>query len=46
MVSPQARREQVGFACEHGLSERRACRLLGISRSTLGYELTLLTCPP
>jgi putative transposase len=41
VVSPQARREQVGFACEHGLSERRACGLLGIARSTLSYELTL-----
>jgi len=40
-VSSQARREQVGFACEHGLSERRACELLGIARSTLGYELIL-----
>ena len=40
-MSPQARREQVGFACEHGLSERRACGLLGIARSTLSYELTL-----
>ena len=40
-MSPQARREQVGFACEHGLSERRACGLLGIARSTLGYELRL-----
>ena len=41
MVSPQARREQVAFACERGLSERRACGLLGIARSTLGYELRL-----
>ena len=41
MVGPQARREQVAFACERGLSERRACGLLGISRSTLGYELLL-----
>ena len=41
MVGPQARREQVAFACERGLSERRACGLLGISRSTLGYELRL-----
>ena len=41
MVSPQARREQVALACERGLSERRACGLLGISRSTLGYELRL-----
>ena len=37
-MSPQARREQVAFACERGLSERRACGLLGICRSTLGYE--------
>ena len=40
-MSPQARREQVGFACERGLSKRRACGLLGIARSTLSYELTL-----
>ena len=41
MVSPQARREQVAFACERGLSERRSCGLLDISRSTLDYELRL-----
>jgi hypothetical protein len=41
MVSPQARREQVAFACERGLPERRACRLLDIARSALGYELRL-----
>ncbi len=41
MVSPQARREQVTFACERGLSERRACGLLGIARSSLRYELRL-----
>ena len=41
MVGPQARREQVAFACERGLSERRACGLLGFSRSTLGYQLRL-----
>ena len=40
-MSPQARREQVVFACERGLSERRACGLLGIARSTLSYELRL-----
>jgi putative transposase len=33
VVSPQARREQVAFACERGLSERRACGLLDIARS-------------
>jgi len=41
VVSPQARREQVAFACERGLSERRACGLLSISRSTLGYQLRM-----
>jgi putative transposase len=41
MVSPQARREQVAFACERGLSERRACGLLSIARSTLSYKLRL-----
>jgi putative transposase len=41
MVSPLARREQVEFACERGLSERRACGLLGIARATLRYELRL-----
>ena len=29
VVSPQARREAVAFACERGLSERRACGLVG-----------------
>ena len=42
-MSPQARREQVAFACERGLSERRACGLLDIARSTLSYELRLPT---
>ena len=41
MVSPQARREQVAFACERGLAERRACGLLDIARSTLSYKLRL-----
>jgi putative transposase len=41
MVSPQARRKQVELACQRGLSQRRACGLLGLSRSTLGYELKL-----
>ena len=29
MVSAQARREQCAYACERGLSERRACGLIG-----------------
>ena len=38
MVSSQARREQVAFACERGLSKRRACELLGVARSALPYR--------
>jgi putative transposase len=41
VVSPQAWREAVAFACERGLSERRACGLIDISRSCLSYELRL-----
>jgi putative transposase len=41
VVSPQARREQVALACEPGLSKRRACGLLGVARSCLGYTLRL-----
>lgn len=38
MVSVQARREQVRDARGRGLSCRRACALIGIARSSLGYE--------
>ncbi len=41
MVSPQARRDQVELACQRGLSQRRACGLLGLARSTLSYELRM-----
>ena len=41
MVSPQARREQVRLVCERGVSQRRACGLLGVPRSTLSYQLRL-----
>ena len=41
MVSPQARREQVALACQRGLSKRRACGLVELPRSCLGYELRL-----
>lgn len=37
MVSAQARRAQVAYAVSRGLSERRACALLQVPRSTLGY---------
>jgi len=40
-VNPQARREAAALACQRGLSERRACGLLDIARSTLSYELRL-----
>ena len=37
-MSSQARREQVAFACERGLSKRRACELLEVARSALTYQ--------
>ena len=40
-MSPQGRREQIAFACERGLSKRRACGLLEVSRSSLSYRLRL-----
>ena len=39
MVSPRVRREQVCFLRERGLSQRRACGLLNVPRSTLAYRL-------
>ncbi len=41
MVSARARRLQVGYARNRGLSVRRACALIGVSRSTMGYESKL-----
>lgn len=38
MVSVQARREQAHYAVERGLAHRKACTLLGISRSGLYYS--------
>ena len=38
MVSAPARRRQVEFARKRGLSYRRACLLLCVARSSLGYE--------
>lgn len=37
-MSSQARREQVALACERGHSKRRACELMAIARSGLGYR--------
>ena len=39
MVSPRARRDQVSFLKARGLSQRRACGLLGVPRSTVTYRL-------
>jgi putative transposase len=38
MVSAQARREQVRYAQQRGLSCRKACALIGVARSSLSYE--------
>jgi len=38
MVSALARRQQVDYARRRGVSLRRACALLGVARSGLGYE--------
>lgn len=38
MVSAPARRQQVKYARERGLSSRTACALLDVSRSTLNYQ--------
>ena len=37
-MSSQLRREQVAVCKQRGHSERRACELVGISRSALGYQ--------
>jgi putative transposase len=42
MVGARVRREQIQFACSRGLSSRRACALLSVARSTLGYESRLI----
>jgi putative transposase len=41
MVSAQARRQQVTFLRGRGLSQRRACALLSVARSTMSYALRL-----
>lgn len=41
MVSACGRKRQVEYARRRGLSARRACRLIGVARSTLGYESKL-----
>ena len=41
MVSARVRREQVAFAQTRGLSGRRACALLSVARSGVGYQSRL-----
>jgi putative transposase len=41
MVSAQARLEQARYAMVRGLSQRRACALLDVSRSGLSYGLKM-----
>ena len=38
MVSVPARRSQVAYATGRGLSQRRACTLMGVARSALAYR--------
>jgi putative transposase len=38
VVSLPARRQQVGYLVARGISQRRACRLIGVARSALRYE--------
>ena len=38
LVSVPARRRQVAYGREHGLSARRACTLFSVARSALGYR--------
>ena len=42
MVGARVRRQQVAYALGRGLSGRRACALLSVARSTLGYESRLV----
>ena len=41
MVGARVRRQQVAYARRLGLSSRRACAVLSVARSTLGYESRL-----
>lgn len=38
MVGLPARRQQVAFLIDRGVSQRRACRLIGVARSALNYD--------
>lgn len=38
MVSVQVRKQQVAYAVGRGISQRRACTLIDVSRAMLTYE--------
>ena len=38
MVSVQVRKQQVAYAVGRGISQRRACTLIDVSRAMLAYE--------
>jgi putative transposase len=42
MVSAPVRRAQISFVCQRGRSVRRACALLSVARSTVGYRSRLI----
>ena len=42
MGGARVRRQQVAYAHGRGLSSRRACALLSVARSTLGYQSRLV----
>jgi putative transposase len=43
VVAAPARRQQVAYAMKRGLSQRAACQLFSVARSTLGYQSRLTT---
>ena len=38
MVGARVRRQQVAYIRSRGLSDRRACAVLSVARSTMGYQ--------
>src|SRR6185312_3291304 len=42
MVSACVRRQQIAYVCQRGRSVRRACALLSVARSTVGYQSRLI----
>jgi putative transposase len=42
MVSAPVRRAQISFVCQRGRSVRRACALLSVAQSTVGYRSRLI----